>query len=105
MNKRTLWNALLLAIAFSFLLVQAKAQSPGLIVEPKNGNGVTFLNPNGDKFTSATAAGFTTSDETQSEIPYKIVPPAISEPTGDQNGGPNGGYSDFVVNAAGNGFY
>ena len=82
-----------------------KAQSPGLIVEPRNGNGITFLNPNGDKYSSATATGFTTSDTTQSEIPYKTVPAAITEPIGDQNGGANGGPTDFVPCPGGTGFY
>lgn len=81
------------------------AQSPGLIIDPKNGNGVTFLNPNGDKYSSATSAGFTTSDITQSEIQYKTVPAAISEPVGDQNGGSTGGATDFVPASNGSGFY
>ena len=54
------------------------SQSPGLIIDPKNGNGITFLNPNGDKYSSATASGFTTNYTAQSEIQYKKVQAAIS---------------------------
>src|SRR5438045_9283637 len=79
-----------------FFFYTGRAQSPGLIIDPKNGNGITFLNPNGDIYSSATSAGFTTNDITQSEIPYKLVPAAISEPVGDQNGGSNCGPTDFV---------
>lgn len=92
-------------LAVYFYCFTVNAQSPGLIIDPKNGNGVTFLNPNGDKYTSATSAGFTTNDLTQSEIPYKVVPPAISEPVGDESGGSNGGPTDFVPASDGNGFY
>jgi plastocyanin len=83
----------------------SNAQSPGLIIDPQNGNGITFLNPNGDKYSSATSAGFTTSDITQSEIAYKIVPAAITEPVGDQNGGSTGGPTDFVPGSNGSAFY
>lgn len=81
------------------------AQSPGIIVRPQGGNGITALNPNGDGYSSATTAGFTTDDITQSEIPFKIVPAAITEPTGDLLTGPSAGYSDIVTRVDGSGFY
>src|SRR5688572_7959382 len=102
--KYSLPKVLILS-AFLFLFKEGGAQSPGLIIDPRNGNGITILNPNGDRYTSATSAGFTTSDITQSEIAYKSVPPAITEPAGDQNGGANGGPTDFVAAADGTGFY
>lgn len=45
------------------------AQSPGIIVRPAAGIGVTPLNPNGDGFSSSTTSGFVNSDITESEIP------------------------------------
>jgi len=83
----------------------AEAQSPGLIVRPAGGIGVTSLNPNGDAYSSATTAGFTTDDIGQSELPFKVVPPAITEPTGDLATGPAGGFSDIVSAIDGSGFY
>jgi hypothetical protein len=87
------------------LCIAGFGQSPGLIVSPAGGNGITLLNPNGDAYSSATTAGFTTNDITQSEIPYKIVPPAVTEPTGDIATGPVGGYTDIVKTVDGSGFY
>ena len=81
------------------------AQSPGIIVRPAAGIGVTPLNPNGDGFSSITNSGFTTSDITQSEIPFKIVPPVFLEPTSDLLRGPAGLYSDLVRQVVGSGFY
>ncbi|MCM5530450.1 T9SS type A sorting domain-containing protein [Parasegetibacter sp. NRK P23] len=81
------------------------AQSPGQIIRPVGGAGVTVLNPNGDAYSSATVTGFTTSDITQSEIAFKVVPPAVVEPTGDVATGPNGGFTDIVKTFDGSGFY
>lgn len=81
------------------------AQSPGQIIRPAGGTGVTALNPNGDAFSSATTGGFTSNDISQSEILYKIVPAAIKEPTGDLANGPSGGFTDIVRRFDGSGFY
>lgn len=81
------------------------SQSPGLIVRPAGGIGSTLLNPNGDAYSSATTSGFTTNDISQSEVPFKIVPPAIVEPTGDVATGPSGGFTDIVKTVDGSGFY
>lgn len=81
------------------------AQSPGLIVRPAGGAGTTALNPNGDGYSSATTAGFVTDDINESEIPFRMVPPAISEPIGDLLTGPSGGFTDIVPQADGLGFY
>lgn len=89
---RTLpYYAILAIFSLSLLSNKAFSQSPGQIVRPVGGTGITVLNPNGDGYSSATTAGFTTSDITQSEIAYKVVPPTVIEPTGDVATGPNGG--------------
>lgn len=81
------------------------AQSPGQIIRPAGGTGVTALNPNGDAYSSATTGGFSTNDISQSEIMYKVVPAAIIEPTGDLANGPSGGFTDIVRTVDGSGFY
>jgi len=81
------------------------AQTPGLVVRPAGGKGPAVLNPNQDFYTSATTAGFTTNDITQSEILYKIIKPIMAEPTGDLATGPTGGYSDIVKTVDNSGCY
>ncbi|OQP48487.1 hypothetical protein A4D02_07180 [Niastella koreensis] len=90
---------LLLFIGNSF------AQSPGIIIRPAAGAGATPLNPNGDGFSSSSTNGFVSSDITESEVPYKIVPPAFPEPTSDLLRGPAQMYSDLVRQVDGSGFY
>jgi hypothetical protein len=64
----------LLFLLFSIGLITAKAQSPGIIVRPAAGNGITPLNPNGDGYScTPPATGFVSSDISESEIPYKIL--------------------------------
>ncbi|QNA44048.1 T9SS type A sorting domain-containing protein [Lacibacter sediminis] len=96
-----------LMLPFIFLLhaYVSYAQSPGLIVRPAGATGPVVLNPNQDFFSSATSAGFTTSDITQSEILYKIIKPVMIEPTGDLATGPDGGYSDIVKTVDNSGCY
>ncbi|HZF64022.1 MAG TPA: hypothetical protein VEZ55_06055, partial [Chitinophagaceae bacterium] len=88
-----------------FLFHNVQAQSPGLIVRPAMGGTITVLNPNGNAYSSADVTGFTTDDIAQSEIAYKIVPPAITEPTGDLATGPSGGFTDIVKTVDNSGFY
>lgn len=96
----------LLFLLFCIGLITAKAQSPGIIVRPAAGNGVTPLNPNGDGFScTPPATGFVSSDISESEIPYKIVPPVFLEPTSDLMRGPAELYSDLVRQVDGSGFY
>lgn len=92
---------------FSLMMIArvAFSQSPGIIVRPASGAGTTILNPNGDGYSSATSSGFTTNDITQSEIPYFVVPPAITEQTGDVATGPSGGFTDIVKTTDNSGFY
>jgi len=83
------------------------AQSPGIVVRPAASPYSTLLDPDQNGFTSKTNAGFTTSDvgAAYSEIPYKVVPPAVTEPTGDLATGPAGGFTDIVKTVDGSGFY
>jgi hypothetical protein len=95
-------------LLFLFLLLfigNTFAQSPGIIVRPAAGAGATPLNPNGDGFSSSSTNGFVSSDITESEVPYKIVPPAFLEPTSDLLRGPAQLYSDLVRQVDGSGFY
>jgi hypothetical protein len=95
-------------LLFLFLLLfigNTFAQSPGIIVRPAAGIGSTPLNPNGDGFTSSSTSGFASSDISESEVSYKIVPPAFLEPTSDLMRGPAQLYSDLVRQVDGSGFY
>lgn len=88
-----------------FFSYTALAQSPGIIIRPAGGNGITALNPDGNAYSSSGVTGFLLDDILESEIPFKIVPPAINEPTGDLATGPSGGFTDIVQRVDGSGFY
>jgi hypothetical protein len=88
-----------------FFIANAYAQSPGLIIRPLPVPGITTLNPDGNAYSSTGTTGFITDDITQSEVPFTIVPAAITEPTGDLNTGPTGGFTDIVTRVDGSGFY
>ncbi|MBN9382158.1 MAG: T9SS type A sorting domain-containing protein [Chitinophagaceae bacterium] len=105
MKKTTF--CLLLTLTCSLIAKNILAQSPGIVVRTAGGPYSTILDPNQDGFTSKTSAGFSTSDigAAYSEIPYKIVPPAIAEPTGDNITGPTGGFTDIVSSVDGSGLY
>jgi hypothetical protein len=94
-----------LLLLFVLSILSSNAQTPGIIVRPAGTNGPAVLDPNADAYTSATTSGFTTNDITSSEIPYKIVAPVISEPTGDLLRGPSGSFSDIVKTVDGSGLY
>src|SRR5580765_4019500 len=89
MNKAYLAGVLLL-LSFSTL-----SQTPGLIFKTA-GTGTVVLDPNGDGYTSATTAGFTTSDLSQSEIPYQPLAFPFVEPVGDLGQGQDCGFTDLV---------
>lgn len=74
------------------------SQTPGLIYEAATGAGAAVLDPNGDGFTSATTAGFTTDDQVQSEIAFTSMVLAGVEPDSDLDNAPDCGYTDFVDN-------
>lgn len=95
----------LLLILFMLSGCACFGQSPGIIVRPVSGAGVTVLNPNGNAYSSASTSGFVSNDIGESEIPYFTVPVAITEPTGDIATGPSGGFTDIVRSVDGSGFY
>ncbi|MGZ3896064.1 MAG: T9SS type A sorting domain-containing protein [Flavisolibacter sp.] len=80
------------------------SQSPGQIIRPLPA-AVTALNPDGNGYSSKTTSGFVSSDISESEIPFKVVPPAVAEPTGDLATGPSGGFTDIVKTVDSSGFY
>lgn len=88
-----------------FFALNSAAQTPGLIVRPAGTATSAVLDPNQDKYTSADATGFTANDITSSEIPYKLIPALLPEPTGDLLRGPDGKFSDIVKTFDGSGFY
>lgn len=89
-----------------FCSLTADAQKTGFINRQATiAAGRTILDPNGDGYTSATTAGFGTSDVANSEIPYTSIPSFSAEPFGDLRRGPNHLYSDFVPDAGNNGVY
>src|SRR5437016_14526616 len=90
--------SLLCLLFFFLIMVPAFPQSPGIVVRPAGGPYSTILDPNQNGFTSISANGFSGGDvgAAYSEIPYKIVPPAVTEPTGDLATGPSGGFTDIV---------
>ncbi|WP_374172412.1 gliding motility-associated C-terminal domain-containing protein [Flavobacterium tructae] len=90
--RKILLIALFVLLSFS----KVTAQTPGMIYNPATGAGTTVLDPNGDGFTSATANGFTTDDQLQSEIPYKSLVFPMIEPNSDLSAGPNCSFTDFV---------
>src|SRR4051812_27282831 len=85
----------------------ALAQSPGIIVRPAGGPYSTILNPAQNGYTSKTTSGFSGADigAAYSEIAYKVVPPVVTEPTGDLATGPSGGFTDIVKTVDNSGFY
>jgi hypothetical protein len=80
-------------VVCSFL--NTSAQSPGQIVRRISQS--TVLDLNNDGYTSTNSSGFTTSDVTQSEIPFKTIPPAFLEPIGDLATGASGSFTDLVT--------
>src|SRR6185369_11330799 len=92
-------------ICLIFITTQSFSQTPGIIVRPAGGAGVSVLDPNGDGFTSSSNSGFTTSDIVQSEIAFKAMSPVISEPTNDLLRGPGDKFTDIVTSATDKGLY
>ncbi len=95
--------SVVLTTIFSFNLT---AQLPGYINrEATSGVGKLILDPNGDRYTSVTTAGFGNDDVANSELVYIGIRAYSIEPFGDLRRGPNHGFSDFVPDALGNGVY
>jgi len=77
------------------------AQIPGLIIKPASAPGNAVLDPNGDGYSSATTAGFSTNDVTESEIQFKQF--VSADPSADILSGPTCGFMDIVgTDASGN---
>ena len=104
-NKFVQANLLLIAI-FCLSSFNSASQVPGFINrQAASVSGKAVLDPNGDGYTSISNTGFGTNDVANSEIPYRGIRAYSVEPNGDLVRGPNHGYSDFVPDSAGNGFY
>ena len=87
---------LLSLLMLSAPVQQASAQTPGLIYKPATNGGAAVLDPNNDGYVSASPAGFSTNDETESEIPFRRFPLLGTEPLGDLNTGAAGGHTDLA---------
>jgi len=85
----------------------AQTPTPGIIFKPATAGtpGRAVLDPNSDGYVSATSAGFTAAAGdvgSQSEIPYRYLPQAISvEPNADLRVGPSNKFTDFADVAGG----
>lgn len=91
---------LLLTVLLSF--TYSFSQTKGLILEPAGSVlGKSILDPNGDGYVSLTSAGFTSNDVAESEIPFKTLIPAGTEPDSDLENAPNCGYTDYVESVSG----
>jgi hypothetical protein len=84
--------------------IKLNAQTPGLIYkQASSALGKSVLDPNGDGFISATAAGFsgTTDFGAGSELSLISMPIMEGEPDSDLTTGSNGGHTDLVSNTNG----
>ncbi|AEV96889.1 hypothetical protein A4D02_30045 [Niastella koreensis] len=96
MRSFTLRAVTIAVIILVFPFLNASAQSPGQIVRRSSASAV--LDPNNDGYVSLPLnTGFTTSDITQSEIPFKSIPPSFIEPIGDLATGASGSFTDLVT--------
>ncbi|HEY8894263.1 MAG TPA: T9SS type A sorting domain-containing protein [Niastella sp.] len=95
--RRHILYTIVFAISIVCSFLNTSAQSPGQIVRRLSQNPV--LDFNNDGYTSTNSSGFTTSDITQSEIPFKTIPPAFVEPVGDLATGSSGSFTDLVTSS------
>ncbi|MGI4021240.1 MAG: MBG domain-containing protein [Janthinobacterium lividum] len=97
--KKESASALILClwVLFALCTIDASAQTSGLIYKPASGTGKTVMDPNSDGYSSATSAGFTTSDYgNASELKMVATPQLMTEPSGDILTGATGGHTDIV---------
>lgn len=91
----------LFSFALLFTFFDGFTQSPGQIVRRISPS--TVLDGNNDSYVSLPVnTGFTTNDLTQSEIPFKVIPLAFTEPLGDLATGQNGSFTDLVTSQTDN---
>jgi Secretion system C-terminal sorting domain len=105
--KKLLWYIIAIVMAGFFVTDCAAQQVPGFINRAAASvAGKAVLDPNGNGYTSISTAGFQPpSDNATSEIPFNGVLTYATEPGGDINTGPTGGFSDIVQDANNIGFY
>ncbi|WP_461488271.1 T9SS type A sorting domain-containing protein [Pontibacter sp. HJ8] len=99
LHGRLLLRCFLAMLVFLIALSASFAQTPGLIFQPATSGGERILDPNDDGYISATANGFSGTDDIgpgQSEIPYRAIPTLNSEPLGDSKNGTSGGHTDLA---------
>ncbi len=88
-------------VTLLFTFFDGFTQSPGQIVRRSSAS--TVLDGNGDNYVSLPInTGFTSNDITQSEIPFKVIPLAFTEPVGDLATGQTGSFTDLVTSQTDN---
>ena len=88
-------------IVLSILNIAGYTQIPGLIIKPATGAGRAILDPNNDGYVSASTAGFSVNDVTESEIQFKQF--VSADPSADILAGPTCSFMDIVgTDASGN---
>lgn len=100
-----------LSFLFLILMTWGLSQTPGIIIRDGANNipplsRSPVLDPNQDGYVSKTTSGYTSSDTgSANEIPYIGISLTSNEPSGDIQGGPTGGFSDFVADSNGRSLY
>jgi hypothetical protein len=95
-------GTLILLFSLFFSLNELHSQTKGIIFEPAaSPAGRLILDPNGDGYISLNTNGFISNDILESEIPYRTMIPAGTEPSSDIRNGPNCGFTDFVESLSG----
>lgn len=94
--RKTRHLQLFFSALFLFTAGNTFGQTPGLIYDPATGSGPAVLDPNGDGYTSQSDVGYTTNDQSESELAYTPFIFPSDELPNDLTSGPNCGFTDFV---------
>ncbi|MTI88653.1 MAG: hypothetical protein FH748_11870 [Balneolaceae bacterium] len=78
----------------------ASAQTKGIIYKSAEGDGRLILDPNGDGYVSSTTSGFSSNDESESEISFFGMPVLTAEPLSDVRTGASGGHTDLATTSS-----
>ncbi len=107
LNFKKNWYLLIICtLSLSIFSHTSYAQTKGLIYKTAAGAGQSVLDPNTDGYSSETASGFFTNDETESEIPYTPLPSVgAAEPDSDLGPGPDCKFTDLVKSDENNTIY